>query len=116
VMAFPGAVGAPTSEGCNHLIRDNKAALITGADDFIETMGWQSQSQKPKAVERQLFPDLTIDEQTIVAQLQQIGDIQLNILSVKTNIPIGRLTALLFQLEMKGVVRPMAGGTYHLMR
>ena len=116
VMAFPGAVGAPTSEGCNHLIRDNKAALITGADDFIETMGWQSQSQKPKAVERQLFPDLTIDEQTIVAQLQQIGDIQLNILSVKTNIPIGRLTALLFQLEMKGIVRPMAGGTYHLMR
>ena len=115
VMAFPGAVGAPYSEGCNQLIRDNKAALITSADDFVEAMGWQPQQQKPSAVERQLFPNLTAEEQTIVAQLQQLGDLQLNILSVKTNIPIGQLTALLFQLEMKGVVRPRAGGTYHLL-
>jgi len=36
-------------------------------------------------------------------------------ISVRTDIPIGQLTALLFQLEMKGIVRPMAGGTYHLL-
>jgi len=34
---------------------------------------------------------------------------------VRTNIPIGQLTALLFQLEMKGVVKALAGGSYHLM-
>jgi hypothetical protein len=97
------------------LIRDNKAGLITSADDFVESMGWQTVTRQSEAVERQLFPDLTADEQAIVSQLQQTNDLQLNILSVKTNIPIGQLTALLFQLEMKGVVRSMAGGSYHLL-
>ena len=115
VFAFPGAVGAPYSEGCNQLIRDNKAGLITSADDFVESIGWQTVTRQSEAVERQLFPDLTADEQAIVSQLQQTNDLQLNILSVKTNIPIGQLTALLFQLEMKGVVRSMAGGSYHLL-
>ncbi len=115
VFAFPGAVGAPYSEGCNRLIRDNKAGLITSADDLVESMGWQTATQQPEAVERQLFPDLTPDEQRVVAMLQQTNDLQLNMLSVKTNISIGQLTALLFSLEMKGVVRPMAGATYHLI-
>jgi DNA processing protein len=78
-------------------------------------MGWQTVAQKTEAVERQLFPELMPDEQTVVSLLQQTNDLQLNILSVKTNIPIGQLTALLFQLEMKGVVKPLAGGTYHLL-
>lgn len=115
VFAFPGVVGAKASEGCNHLIRNNTAALITSAQDFLESMGWLSIAKRPQSVERQLFPNLTPEEQQIVALLQQNNDLQLNIISVKTNIPIGQLTALLFSLEMKGVVRPLAGGTYHLL-
>lgn len=115
VFAFPGAVGAKASEGCNHLIRNNTAALITSAQDFLESMGWQTIAKRPQSVERQLFPNLTPEEQQIVALLQQSNDLQLNIISVKTNIPIGQLTALLFSLEMKGVVHPLAGGTYHLL-
>lgn len=119
VLAFPGAVGAPYSEGCNHLIRDNKAGLITSADDFIEAVGWPTEVQRHKAevngIERQLFPNLSPEEQTVVTQLQQTNDLQLNILSVKTNIPIGQLTALLFQMELKGLIRPLAGGTFHLL-
>ena len=120
VLAFPGAVGAPYSEGCNNLIRDNKAGLITSADDFVASVGWPTVAQQQKAeanaIERQLFPDLSPEEQTVVAQLQQTNDLQLNVLSVKTNIPIGQLTALLFQMEMKGIVRSLAGGTYHLLK
>ena len=115
VFAFPGAIGMPYSEGCNKMIRNNTAALITSATDFLESMRWQTIQQTPEAVERQLFPDLTPEEQQVVTLLQQTNDLQLNIISVKINIPIGQLTALLFQLEMKGVVRPMAGGTYHLI-
>ena len=114
VFAFPGAVGMPYSEGCNKMIRNNTAALITSAADFLENMGWQTVQQKPETVERLLFPDLTPEEQQVVSLLQQTNDLQLNIISVKTNIPIGQLTALLFSLEMKGVIRPLAGGTYHL--
>lgn len=116
VFAFPGAVGAPYSEGCNKAIRNNTAALVTSAQDFVEAMGWQPQPVQAQGVERQLFPELTPDEQRIVSLLRQTNDLQLNIISVKTNLAIGSLTALLFQLEMKGVVRPLAGGTYHLLQ
>ena len=115
VFAFPGAVGMAYSEGCNHMIRNNTAALITSAADFLETMRWQTVEQQKEGVQRQLFPDLTSEEQQVVSLLQQTNDLQLNIISVKTNIPVGQLTALLFQLEMKGVIKPLAGGTYHLL-
>ncbi len=120
VFAFPGAVGAPYSEGCNNLIRDNGALLITSAEDFVTAMGWTTDAQlrqaKSAGIERNLFPNLSDEEQTVVSVLSEVGDLQLNQLSVKSNLPIGQLTALLFQLEMKGVVRPLAGGTYHLLR
>ena len=105
----------PFSEGCNKMIRNNTAALITSAADFIESMRWKTIQKKSEIVERQLFPDLTPQEQQVVSLLQQTNDLQLNIISVKTNIPIGQLTALLFSLEMKGIIRPLAGGTYHLL-
>ena len=116
VFAFPGAVGEPYSKGCNKMIRDNTATLITSAADFLETMRWQTVKEEPETVERVLFPDLSPEEQAIVSQLQQSGDLQLNMLSVKTNIPISKLVALLFQMEMKGIVKPLAGGTYHLIK
>jgi len=120
VFAFPGAVGMAYSEGCNQLIRDNGAALITSAQDFVEAMGWQTDAQlnqaKREGIERTLFPNLSVEEQRVVDVLTAAGDLQLNQLAVKTNLDIGSLTALLFQLEMKGVVRPLAGGNYHLLR
>ena len=120
VFAFPGAIGAPYSEGCNQLIRDNGAQLITSAEDFVEAMGWQTDAQRQEAInkgiERNLFPELSDEEQGIVKALNEHGDLALNQLAAKTNTPISRLTALLFQMEMKGIVRPLAGGTYHLLK
>lgn len=119
VFAFPGAVGAPYSEGCNDLIRRQGAGLIMSAKHFVEAMEWQNDAQLSEAqaqgIERQLFPELTADEQRVVAVLQRKNDLQINILSVQSGIAVGPLTALLFSLEMKGVVRTMAGGTYHLL-
>lgn len=119
VFAFPGRIGDQFSEGCNNMIRNNTAALITSAADFVESMGWQTDSILRKAqqqgIERQMFPDLTDEEQSVVNTLAETNDLQINMMTVKTNIPIGRLTAILFSLEMKGVVKTLAGGTYHLI-
>lgn len=120
VFAFPGAVGAEYSEGCNHLIRDNAAGLITDAADFVKAMGWEDEKQlsqsRKEGIERQLFPNLSPEEQQIVKTLQTNNDLQINMLSVQSEIPVSRLTALLFSLEMKGVVKTLAGGVYHLLR
>lgn len=119
VFAFPGNVNAEFSKGCNNLIRDNVAALISNADDFVKAMGWQDETLRKIAnadgIERNLFPNLSSEESAIVSLLQETNDLQLNILSVKSGLPIGQLTAILFQLEMKGVVKPLAGGMYHLL-
>lgn len=120
VFAFPGPVGAPWSEGCNHLIRDNGAGLITCAEDFVKAMNWEDEVQletkRKRGIERQIFPTLSPEEQQVVNTLQQINDLQINYLTVRTGIPISKLTALLFGLEMKGVVKVLAGGTYHLLQ
>lgn len=112
-------MGAPYSEGCNSLIRNNGAALITSASDFVVAMGWESDGvlikAKTKGIERQLFPQLEPDEQLVADLLGKTNDLQLNIIAVRTGLPVNRLTAILFQLEMKGVVRPLAGGCYHLL-
>ena len=97
------------------MIRDNTAGLITSAKDFMESMGWKVRPSHASPVEGELFPDLSAEEQQIVDVLKNTNDLQLNIISVKTNLPIGELTALLFQMEMKGIIRAMAGGTYHLV-
>lgn len=120
VFAFPGRANDPYSEGCNNLIRSNGATLILSAEDFAKDMGWTSDAQlmtaKRAGIERSMFPNLSAEEQTIVDVLAKTNDLQINILSVKANIGIGKLTALLFTLEMKGVIKTLAGGMYHLIQ
>ena len=120
VFALPGRVGDHFSEGCNKAISENKAMLLTSAEDFVKTMGWEDDALRIEAqkrgIERQLFPDLSPEQQRIVDALSETNDLQLNQLSVKSGIPIGDITSILFQMEMMGVVKPMAGGNYHLYK
>ena len=93
--------------------------MITSAQDFVEAMGWITDAQlneaRQKGIERQLFPSLSPEEMQIVGALQKQNDQQINMLSVTSNLPVARLTAILFELELKGVVKVLAGGTYHLL-
>ena len=118
VFAFPGPVGAPYSEGCNNLIRDHKAQLVSSAADFVYALGWETDLKRMQAkrqgIERQLFPQLSGEEQAVVQALQKLNDQPINQLSITANIPISQLTVLLFQLEMKGILKLLAGGSYHL--
>ena len=118
VFAFPGPVGAPYSEGCNNLIRDHKAQLVSSAADFVHALGWETDLKRMQVtrhgIERQLFPQLSNEEQAVVQALEKQNDQAINQLSLTANIPISRLTVLLFQLEMKGILKLLAGGCYHL--
>ncbi|MEE1315864.1 MAG: DNA-protecting protein DprA, partial [Prevotella sp.] len=119
VMALPGNISSKTSEGCNRIIRSHKATLITSAQDVIDTMGWQSarvkDEQRTRGIQTQMFHDLTPEQQMIMEQLQQT-DMQINTISRNTQIPIGKITAVLFEMEMKGLVKALAGGMYHLIK
>lgn len=116
-FAFPGRISDEYSKGCNRLIRDNKASLLLSAEDFVQAMGWNipmTLSEKV-SVQRSLFIELSEEEQKIVAILEKLGNLQINSLVVEADIPVNKMTALLFELEMKGVIRVLAGGMYQLL-
>ena len=115
-FAFPGRIDAPYSAGCNQLIRNNRAVLLQSAEELIKAMNWDVQPTAPATIQRQLFPELSDEESTICKLLEKHPDgLQINTLVVETNIPINRITGILFELEMKGVIRTLAGGMYRLL-
>lgn len=119
VFAFPGNINQEYSEGCNNLIRKNGATLITSAKDFAESMGWLDDRRLERAqkegIERQMFPDLSPDQQRIVETLQKTNDLQVNMLSNMTGLSVGKVAAEMFELEMKGVARSLPGSICHLL-
>ena len=116
-FAVPGRVTDESSIGCNRLIRDNKAALIQSAEEFVQIMGWAvaEQPARTEGIQRNLFPELTEEEELVVRILMRQGDLHINAMVVEADIPVNRMSALLFELEMKGVVKAMVGGVYHLL-
>ena len=116
-FAFPGRTTDVYSAGCNELIRSNRASLLLSAEDFVNAMGWNvTTHSSQKTIQRELFPELNDEEKKVKQALQQNPDgMQINILVVETDISINRMSALLFELEMKGVVRALAGGVYRLL-
>ena len=114
-FSVPGRINDEMSIGCNNLIKDNKAALITQAEDLVNAMGWQQKGAKPEAIQRNLFADLTPEETQIAKILKERGDLHMNNLTVEANLPIHKLTPILFSMEMKGVVKALVGGVYHLL-
>ena len=117
VFALPGRVGDISSMGCNNLIRQNKAALLTCADDLIEAMGWGNRREQPSqttlTVEREV--DLTAEEQHIMQYLSLNGEGQINRMAVELDTPIATLSATLVELEFKGCVVAFPGGVYRPM-
>lgn len=116
-FAFPGKVTDMYSAGCNELIKNNKASLIMNAEDFVQAMGWDYQTKaKTGNVQRELFPELSAEEKLIIEVLEKNTEgMQINNLVVACNIPISQMSGILFELEMKGVIRAMAGGIYRLL-
>ncbi len=115
-FAFPGRVNDKYSIGCNELVGKNRAALVTSAQDFIDAMNWTPIRRKNRQAEPELFPQLSDEENKIVEILKTNNDgLQVNQMVIELNIPVNRLMPLLFQLEMKNIVRSVAGGLYRLV-
>jgi DNA processing protein len=115
VFAFPGRLGDVYSEGCNFLIRNNKAALLTCVADLAYSLGWEK-PDNAKPVEQFMLPlDLTGDELTIYAIIQQYNaPLAIDDLTIKTNIPMSQLAMNLLNMEMQGFIRSLPGKRYRV--
>lgn len=114
VFAVPGRVGDALSEGCNQLIKTNRAALVQSAADIRYIMNWDK--EKPRqSVQRKLFIQLKPEEEALVGLLQQHGDCSMDKLCHETTLPASKVAGALLNLEFEGVVRCLPGKMYRLV-
>ena len=108
VFAVPGRTSDKYSQGCNNLIKTQKAQLLTSAADLVYNLNWDLESQA-KPVQKQLFVSLDNDEQKVYDFLHKNGKESLDIIALECDFPIFRISPLLLNMELKGVVRPLPG-------
>lgn len=116
VFAFPGKVGDVLSEGCNGLIKTNKAGLIESAADLFYIMNWR-EDVKPskKSAQIPLLLNLSSDEQKIVdAFKHDKNHLHIDEICYATNFPISKTSSCLLQLEFSNIITSLPGKIYSL--
>jgi len=113
VFAIPGRISDIKNEGCNYLIKNNKAALITSADDLLENMQWKEKKISIKK-QRELFIELTVDEKIIINILQQQSHVHIDEVFIKSGLNSSAVASALLTLEMQGVVSSLPGKLYKI--
>lgn len=116
VFAVPGRLEDEYSKGCNWLIKTHKAALIENAADIGYIMRWEKTNEQSKNVQRNLFLDLSEDEQRIVELLRTEESIGSDKITHQLKISTGQLAGLMLEMEFKGIVKTLPGSRYALIR
>lgn len=115
VFAFPGKISDSKSAGCNHLIKTNKAMLLTDAQQLLEIMGWEEKkSRESRARSRELFIELSREEKIIVDILQQRATVHIDEINLRSGLSSSAIAAAILNLELQNVVNGLPGKMYKL--
>ena len=112
VFAFPGRLTDKCSEGCNWLIKTNKANLLQSVDDIEYLMNWDQETKKTQPVQLELFSPESPDEAIVLKHLREQGECAIDILSAHVQMPVSKVSGLLLNLELSGMVRSFPGKVY----
>ncbi|GAB1417460.1 DNA-processing protein DprA [Bacteroidales bacterium] len=112
VFALPGRVGDFTSEGCNYLIRTNKADMIENAENLRYMLGWDTHKQA--SPQTRLFRDFSEDEQKILDAFGDDKESGIDDIMLKSTFPASKLAGLLLGLEFDGVLVALPGKRYKI--
>lgn len=131
VFAFPGSINNPYSVGCNRLIRDNMAGLVTSAEDILKALSWDEDIEETAATNAASSNAASTmgssvlgatsastakvpnGAQGVLDVLTKENDLHIDIIATRAGLPVNKVLALLFQLEMSGMVSSLSGGRYH---
>jgi DNA processing protein len=114
VFAFPGRMDDKYSEGCNKLIKSNKAALVESAADILFMMGWQDERKEKKPVQKAMFVQLNPDEEKVVNVLKEKENLHIDDICFKAGFSMSKISAMLLSLEFSGVISSLPGKMYRL--
>lgn len=114
VLAVPGRTTDNVSRGCNMLIKTQRANLVESVNDIEYLLGWEQPSGKP--VQKQLFIELTPEEQHLSTILATQGDLPIDLISREAAMPVSQVSAHLLNLEFKGMVQCLPGKVFRLTK
>ncbi len=115
VFAFPGKTTDAKSAGCNWLIKQNKAMLLTNADELLDLMGWQPTAPKKRLEkQRELFIELTAEEKIIVGILKEKEAVHIDEINQQSGLNSSAVAAAILGLELQNVVVSLPGKLYQL--
>ena len=115
VFAVPGRAQDKYSSGCNNLIKQQKANMITSAADLIYLLNWELEQKETKPIQKQLFIELDEVEKAIYSYLQKEGKQLLDSIALDCKLPIFKVSSTLLNMEMKGVIRPLPGKLFEVI-
>jgi DNA processing protein len=113
VYAFPGRINDEFSEGCNFLIKTNRAGLINHPKDLIYYLGWDEQQVKQQKVQSQLPIGLSKEEKMVIGTLDTQA-LTVDEISIALNLAQSKLAIIMLTLEMKGIIVALPGKLYKL--
>lgn len=114
VFAFPGKVTDIKSAGCNYLIQNNKAALLTETGELIEIMNWGEQKKPSVKKQKNIFIELNENEKIIVNILTEKEPIHIDELNLKSSLSSSTVAAAILNLELQNVIVSLPGKLYQL--
>jgi DNA processing protein len=123
VFAIPGKVTDTKSAGCNYLIKNNKAMLLTDAAELVQVMSWEDNAKSRKDLpagkagkrsQRELFIELTADEKIIIAILNEKETVAIDEINLKSGLSSSAVAAAILNLELQNVMVSLPGKLYRL--
>lgn len=114
VFAVPGRVHDKQSQGCNNLIKFQKAHVLTTAADIVYQLGWELED-KPKTRQTQLFAELDEDEKRIYDFLLGKDKELIDSIAIECGFPVHKTATVLMNMELKGVINPLPGKFFEII-
>ena len=115
VFAVPGRSIDKASSGCNHLIKYNKAILLTDADELLEVLGWKEKKKEKVKQQKELFIELSAEEKQIVQLLQEKEMVHIDEINLRSGLTSSAAAAAILNLELQNVIASLPGKMYKLV-
>lgn len=109
VFAVPGRLNDKYSAGCNNLIKTNQASLIQSVSDIEYLLGWD---KKDKPMQKQLFVELTAEEQLIYDLLADNVELNIDTICRQSGLSMPKTSALLLQMEFNNLLKCLPGKVF----
>jgi len=116
VFAVPGRSTDYYSQGCNNLIKSQKAQLICSAAEIVFWLNWDVNEVKSKTpIQKQLFLNLNDEEQKLYDFLKSQGQQPIDMIAIGCNMPTYKIASHLLNMELQGAIRPLPGKVFEVI-